>query len=117
MKFIVDAQLPRELSHFLNHQGHDSKHTLDLPDKNKTSDSEIIRIADEEKRIVISKDNDFLESFLIKTEPRKLILVRTGNVSNKNLIQLFKNHYNILIQMINRSSLVEITRSDIAEHE
>jgi predicted nuclease of predicted toxin-antitoxin system len=32
MKFIVDAQLPRKLALWLQSQGFDALHTLDLPD-------------------------------------------------------------------------------------
>jgi len=39
MKFIVDAHLSKKLSLFLNEKGFDSIHTLDLPNKNSTSDS------------------------------------------------------------------------------
>ncbi len=33
MKFIIDAQLPRRLAHFLQNLGYDAIHTLDLPQK------------------------------------------------------------------------------------
>lgn len=71
MKFIVDAQLPKSLSDFLNQKGLDSIHTLDLPDRNKTKDRQIAKLTNEEERVVVSKDIDFLESFLIKLEPKK----------------------------------------------
>jgi len=117
VKFIVDAQLPKSLSDFLNEKGFDSLHTLDFPDQNKTKDYQIAKKANKEKRVVISKDIDFLESFIVKSEPQKLIMVKTGNISNKNLIGLFNEYLNILIQMISRSDLVEINHTDIAEHE
>jgi len=117
VKFIIDAQLPRTLSDFLNRSGYQSLHTLDLPFKNKTQDSQIAKIANLENRILISKDNDFLESFLIKSEPRKLILIKTGNIPNKELIKLFSDNFDILIKMISRSNFVEISKTDIAEHE
>lgn len=31
MKFIIDAQLPIKLKKWLSTQGHDCKHTIDLP--------------------------------------------------------------------------------------
>ncbi len=40
MKFLLDAQLPKKLSLFLIYKGHDYLHTLDLPHKNKSKDSE-----------------------------------------------------------------------------
>lgn len=117
MKFIVDAQLPKALSDFLNEKGLDSIHTLDFPEKNKTTDSQISKIANKEDRIVISKDIDFLESFLIKKEPRRLIIVRTGNIPNKQLIKIFAENLETILQMSKRSNLLEISRNEIAEHE
>jgi predicted nuclease of predicted toxin-antitoxin system len=56
MNFIVDAQLPKSLSDFLNSKGHNSIHTLELDNKNKTSDNTIVEIAEKENRVVITKD-------------------------------------------------------------
>ena len=73
MKFLLDAHLPKKLSLFLSWKGYDSLHTLDLPNKNATKDSEINQISIDEKRVVISKDLDFIESLLISNKPYKLI--------------------------------------------
>ena len=117
MKFIVDAQLPKSLSDFLNQKGYDSVHTLDLPNKNNTKDSQVAKLANEEGRIVVSKDVDFLESYMVKSEPRKLIIVKTGNISNRHLIKIFEENLEVLIKMISRSDLLEVSRTEIAEHE
>lgn len=116
MKFIVDAQLPRSLSDFLISRGYDSIHTLELPDKNRTVDHKIISISTKENRIVISKDSDFLESFLLKNQPPKLILVKIGNTRNNVLLNMFdKNIENILKQLVN-NSLIVITKTEIVVH-
>ena len=117
MKFIVDAQLPKSLSDLLNYKGFDSIHTLDLPNGNSTSDKIITEIAFKEKRIVITEDNDFLESFIINSKPEKLIVVRTGNIPNPHLLIIFDKNLELIKSMISRSNLIEITRSEIAEHE
>ena len=52
MKFLVDAQLLRRLGQALRECGHDAAHTLDLPSGNRTSDAEIMRIADAEGRAI-----------------------------------------------------------------
>ena len=39
MKFIIDAQLPKSISEWLNAIGHDSIHTMELPGANSTTDS------------------------------------------------------------------------------
>ena len=116
MKFIVDAQLPKALSDLLNYRGFDSFHTLELPNKNATSDTIITEIALSQKRIVITKDLDFLESFLLNSEPDKLIVVRTGNIPNAVLLKIFDVNLELIKLMISRSNLIEITRTEIAEH-
>lgn len=74
MKFIVDAQLPKALSDFIQSKGINSIHTLELPDKNNTHDGYITKFATDEQYIVITKDADFLESFVLSKEPPKLLL-------------------------------------------
>lgn len=65
MKFLVDAQLPRRLTFALQAAGHDAIHTLDLPNGNATSDAEINAVSERDQRIVITKDADFVNSFLL----------------------------------------------------
>ncbi|MBT0810076.1 DUF5615 family PIN-like protein [Litoribacter ruber] len=117
MKFLVDAQLPKSLSDFLVKKGFDSIHTLELPDKNNTTDRQILEVATKDKRIVISKDADFLESFIINSQPRKLILVKTGNLPNNQLLGIFDRNLEVLISMISRSNLIEINSAEIVEHK
>ena len=117
MKFIVDAQLPKSLSDFLKYRGHDSIHKLELPKRNNTKDQNIIKLALEQERIVITKDNDFLESFLLNSKPEKLIIVRTGNVPNKVLLKIFADNLEFINLAFSRSNLIEITRTEIAEHD
>jgi predicted nuclease of predicted toxin-antitoxin system len=117
VKFIVDAQLPKSLSEFLNEKGFDSIHTLELLQLNNTSDSAIISIAIEQKRVVITKDKDFLESFLLNSKPEKLIIVRTGNITNQLLIKLFQDNIEYIVSLLLKSNLLEITTTEITEHK
>ena len=41
MNFLVDAHLPLRLALAIRAEGYDVKHTLDLPDANKTTDRQI----------------------------------------------------------------------------
>ena len=92
MKLLVDAQLPRRLAQQLAALGHDVIHTLDLPLANQTSDLSIIELADGAGRVVITKDRDFVDSFVLRGEPARLLLVSTGNISNRDLEALFGRH-------------------------
>jgi len=77
MKFLVDAQRPRRFASWLKQAEHDALHTLDLPKKNLTPDNELITCAMQDGRIVISKDADFVQSFMVTGEPQ-LLLISTG---------------------------------------
>jgi len=114
MKFLVDAQLPKSLSEFLNRKGFDSIHTIDLTQKNRTSDAEIIQLVTNENRIVVSKDVDFLNSHMVTRLPEKLIMIKTGNISNKQLIEIFDRNLDLIIRMIKQSNLVEVNQHFIA---
>ena len=89
MKFLIDAQLPRRLAHQLRAAGFETTHTLDLPHGNRTTDQEVITFSLTQHFVVVTKDSDFVESFLLKHEPWKLLLVSTGNVGNDELLRLF----------------------------
>lgn len=117
MKFLVDAQLPLRLARFLQAAGYDTIHTRDLPLKNATPDSEINAISIHESRIVITKDSDFFDSFLICQEPYKLLLVTTGNITNAELESLFQNNLPQLVQLFSQHSLLEMSRNAIIVHQ
>ena len=116
MKFLVDAQLPVRLARFLQGVGYDTIHTRDLPLKNVTSDTEINAISIHESRIVITKDSDFFDSFLILQEPYKLLLVTTGNITNVELEALFQSNLPQLVQLFSQHSLIEMSRDAIVVH-
>jgi predicted nuclease of predicted toxin-antitoxin system len=81
MNFLVDAQLPRRMSAWFAAAGCDSIHTLELPHTNRSTDE----VADREQRIVVSKDADFVDSHILQGRPAKLLLISTGNISNREL--------------------------------
>ena len=68
MKFLLDAQLPPSLKVLFSENGYDCIHTIDLEQGNDTSDTIINKISVDEQRILITKDSDFFDSFLVKKE-------------------------------------------------
>lgn len=113
MKFLVDAQLPKALKRFLDARGFDAVHTLDLPGKNATADTEINKVSLTENRIVISKDSDFYDSYSAKQEPFKLLYLTTGNISSKDLIDLFDKNLLLIIHSLQNGSVVELNRKTV----
>ncbi|HEY0459213.1 MAG TPA: DUF5615 family PIN-like protein [Pyrinomonadaceae bacterium] len=113
MKFIVDAQLPKTLAQLLCEKGFDAVHTSELADGNGTTDDEINRLSLVEERIVISKDADFYDSFTAKREPYKLLHVKTGNIKNSQLIELFDKNLELIVKELDESAVVQISQNYI----
>jgi len=113
MKFLLDAHLPKKLSDFLVWKGYDSLHTLELPNQNRTTDDEINQRTLDEKRVLISKDLDFIESLLISDKPYKLIYLTTGNISNKALLDIFSHNIEKIVELIKENRLIEVTENSI----
>ena len=116
MKFIVDAQLPRRLARELAASGHDAVHTLDFPAGNRTPDEEIVAVAVREGRVVMTKDNDFVASFLLRGTPPKLLLITTGNISNDALSKLLAANLAALETALTKNNFVELGVSTITIH-
>lgn len=116
MKFLVDAQLPKRFANWLNTAGHDALHTLDLPRKNLTTDQEIISRAKRDDRIVVSKDADFVQTFLLTGEP-KLLLISTGNINNEALEKILRANLTAIETAFTSNQFVEITRDTLVVHE
>ena len=117
MKFIVDAQLPFRLARLIQKAGYDTLHTRDLPQQNATSDLSINTISIQEERIVITKDTDFVDSFLTIQQPYKLLLITTGNIKNSELEALFIANLAMLTELLTQPSYVELSRDAIIVHQ
>jgi predicted nuclease of predicted toxin-antitoxin system len=88
VKFLIDAHLPRRLARRLCEFGHDAVHTLDLPNGNASSDQELIELATTEDRIAVTKDRDFVDSFILRRESPRLLWITTGNVAQRRVAAL-----------------------------
>jgi predicted nuclease of predicted toxin-antitoxin system len=116
VKFIVDAQLPLKLAAALTAAGHDAVHTLNLPDQNRSSDAFITRLADSERRVVISKDADFVTSHIVNGSPLRLLQISTGNMQNSILLPLVLRNLHRIEAAFQSVAYVELTASTMIAH-
>jgi len=100
----------------LKSRGHDVIHTRDLPRKNLSDDVEIIEIAVQQERIVLSKDGDFFNYLVLKGIPPKLLMLTTGNIVNKDLLALFQLNFDHLEDLLQQYSVVEMNNTEILVH-
>jgi predicted nuclease of predicted toxin-antitoxin system len=116
MKFLIDAQLPRRLVYRFREAGFDAVHTLDLPDGNRTSDIAVIVFADAEDRIVVTKDSDFVDAFLLMQRPKRLLLISTGNITNAQLEAILVPNFAAIVAAFTGNNFIELTRSALIVH-
>jgi predicted nuclease of predicted toxin-antitoxin system len=62
-------------------------HVNELPERWNTPDRVVCQLADEQDAVVVSKDTDFRNSFLLQRTPKKLLHICLGNTSNQRLIE------------------------------
>jgi len=113
----VDAQLPKRFCAWLTEAGHEALHTFELPRGNRTTDTEILNVAEREQRIVVTKDDDFVQSFLIAGRPGRLLLVSTGNIANDRLELIVRGHVLEIAEAFESASFVELGRESLTVHE
>jgi predicted nuclease of predicted toxin-antitoxin system len=89
---------------------------LDLPSGNTTADTALNRRPLVDQRILITKDADFVNSFLLFGQPFKLLLVATGNRDNNKLLSLFDQNLEALGKGFSQSSCVEMNDKGLVVH-
>jgi predicted nuclease of predicted toxin-antitoxin system len=111
MKLILDAHLPSSLAQYFH--GHDVVHTSALPEGNLTTDATINQISLLEDRALITKDSDFYNSFVANRQPKKLVLVKLGNMRLKELKAYFERNAVQLISLLEDHSFLILEASKI----
>jgi predicted nuclease of predicted toxin-antitoxin system len=106
MKSLIDVG-------WLTASGCDTIHTLDLPDGNKTTDAQLIVVADGEMRVVVTKDADFVNEHVLHGRPEKLLLISTGNISNKELENLIVPLIADIVREFQTNYFLELGRAGI----
>jgi predicted nuclease of predicted toxin-antitoxin system len=93
LRFLIDTQLPPKLAEILNQRGCEAVHTTVYAEGPLMKDRSLIEIAVEEHRIIITKDSDFLDHFLLKGAPPKVLLLGIGNAKNRRLFDAFRANF------------------------
>jgi predicted nuclease of predicted toxin-antitoxin system len=91
----VDAQLPPALARWIASRGHAAEHVA-VALAPRAHDIAIVRYAQEHSAVVVTKDADFLTL----APPPALLLVKTGNIPNRALFNLFRDRFDQSVQML-----------------
>ena len=110
MKFLVDEQLPHLLAEWLQTRGYDAVHVTALLTNSRIPDGYICERSMAEERVVITKDEDFFKTYLIRQQPFKLVHLTTGNLKNRQLLDLFRDNLERLITTLETANVVEMNQ-------
>ena len=114
MKFLLDVHISYKIAQYLRSAGFQATHVNEMLDKWNTKDQDICLYADENDMIVITKDADFRNSFLIGNTPAKLIKVNLGNIATTTLLEILSvNMESIQRLNVSGSFLVELDRDTV----
>ncbi|MBI1288663.1 MAG: hypothetical protein GC178_13925 [Flavobacteriales bacterium] len=97
MRFLCDVHIPMRLSKHIVKLGFECQHVNNVLEGYHTKDRDIADYCDASRLILITKDRDFKNSYLLKQTPSKLIKINLGNVSSNRLIDMMDEN----IQQIN----------------
>ena len=115
IRFLVDTQLPPSLAKFFKKKGLNATHVINYPLREFTSDQEIIRISTKEERIVVSKDRDFFDHYILKGYPPSVLLLQLGNIKNHDLFSFLDYNFDVITKLFtdNPQSLVLLNQRKI----
>jgi len=86
MKFLCDVHISFKVCKALELAGYRCIHVNNILQGSESSDNSIAKYADKENMILITKDGDFRNSFLLKNLPKFLVKINLGNITNEVLI-------------------------------
>ena len=85
MRFLVDAQLPPALARWIASHGHEATHVFDVA-MHTAGDAAVWAHAAQEGCVLITKDEDFVDRWLLSDAPIGLLWIRKGNCSKEALM-------------------------------
>ena len=85
MKFLVDAQLPPSLARWISNRDHEATHIFDIA-MHTAGDAAIWEYAATNACVLLTKDEDFVDRWLLSAAPIALVWIRKGNCSNDALL-------------------------------
>lgn len=112
LRFIVDTQLPGALTAYLSREGFDAIHTTFYPEGHLLKDREVRERATSENRIIVTKDSDFFDYFFVKGAPPRILLLKVGNCSNRQLLAVIERNLNEIVHLFGADAELVVVQTN-----
>ncbi len=117
IRFLIDTQLPPVLATYLLSKGYDSIHTTFFENGHLLQDNEISIIAKNENRIIVTKDSDFFDRYVVYGSPPRVLLLQFGNIRNADLLKYFERELEKMSKLfLEKNNLVIFSRQQIISY-
>lgn len=73
----------------------------------------LVALADAEDRVLVTKDADFVNAHVLRGRPARLLLISTGNISNRDLELLVRPLIPRVMQEFLQHSFLELGRGGV----
>lgn len=100
---LFDENISQRVTEILASEYPHSKHVKQFALEN-SPDSAIWEQAKSEGLAIISKDNDFAQTVLVKGHPPKVIIIAIGNCSTKQIVSFLKLRTSLIKSFVNDAS-------------
>ncbi|MFY0686365.1 MAG: DUF5615 family PIN-like protein [Cyclobacteriaceae bacterium] len=109
MKFLIDENLPPEIPRLFLERGYYAVHINDLKTSSitKISDDRIRHFSLFKNYVVVTKDDDFVKSYVSRRVPEKVVFIYHSGIK-KELIEIVHKHLDKAIELIRASDFVEL---------
>jgi predicted nuclease of predicted toxin-antitoxin system len=105
VRFLVDANLPPALAHWLASKGHVADHVFDLGMAN-LSDAAIWQRARDMDACIVTKDEDFVLLHALDRGGPAVVWIRFGNALRRELMRRLPEFWPAVIAAIERGERV-----------
>ena len=102
-KYLIDANLP---FYFSLWKGENFLHVHDIDDS--MTDSAIWEFSTKNDLCIVTKDSDFSNRILLSTPPPKVIHIKTGNLSIKELYSFLNGVWPEIENLVKKHKLVNV---------
>jgi len=108
LRFLVDVNPPK---HFYYFKTNDFIHVVDIDPE--WTDKEIWEYAIKNNLIILTKDTDFYNRFVTSTISPKIVYLKIGNLTLKELHDFFENNWGYIKEMLSTSKFIVVPKSEI----
>ncbi|MEO9868838.1 DUF5615 family PIN-like protein [Ekhidna sp.] len=114
MKFIIDENLPPDLTELFRSEGLESYHVNDIKAKKKQRvlDDQLRRLAIQKGYIIVTKDDDFVRSYVSRKVPDKVVFIY-GLEKKESLLSRMKEVIPQLLKLLSNHDFIEVKENEL----